>query len=97
MTDWSDSWPNLDANTHLAKSLSNMSGIPKDSKQDLLDLYKAYYNRQWTSRRCSLDDICILAAQEGIDPVPLARLVFKMGDCKEDIDCGSEVGADGCK
>ena len=95
MTHWSDLWPNLEANTHLAQTLSRMSGIPKGSKQDLLDIYKAYYHRTWKSKECSLDDICILAAQENIDPVPLARLVFKMGDCKEDIDCGFEVGADG--
>lgn len=94
MTDLNQ-WPNLAANTDLAQALSRMSGVPKDSKQDLLDIYKAYYNRQWRDKGCSLDDICILAAQEGIDPVPLARMAFKMGDCKEDIDCGSEVKTNG--
>lgn len=90
-------WPDMDDNTFLAETMSRMSGIPKGSKEDLQGLYKAYYNRPWKDRECSLDDICILAAQEDIDPVPLARMVFTMGECKDDIDCGSEVRADGRK
>ena len=91
---WS-TWPK--AATYLAETVSRMTGIPKEYKEDLQGLYKAYYNRPWRDGECSLDDVCILAAQENVDPVPLARMVFIMGECKEDIDCASEVRADGRK
>ena len=93
---WSK-WPNMEAATYLAETMSRMTGIPKEYKEDLQGLYRAYYNRPWKNQECTLDDVCILAAQEGIDPVPLARMVFTMGECKDDIDCGSEVRADGRK
>ena len=94
---WSKS-PNIWNVTYLAETMSRMTGIPKEYKEDLQGLYKAYYNRPWKhAEECTLDDVCILAAQENVDPVPLARMVFSMGECKEDIDCASEVRADGRK